>query len=116
MGLFHFVYEDCEEISKGEDATGTYIISVKRTKNYIGNHLAEENQYWEYAQYDDHAGSFSTGYPCFGSEIYAETFDSVEKAREWFHKESQYLKDNSHDWTTLAIRKRVYETKEKLII
>ena len=39
----------------------TYVISVKRTKNYIGNHLAEENQYWEYAQYDDHAGSFSTG-------------------------------------------------------
>ena len=95
---------------------GTYIISVKRTKNYIGNHLAEENQYWEYAQYDDHAGSFSTGYPRFGSEIYAETFDSVEKAREWFYEESQYLKDNSHDWTTLAIRERVYKTKEKLII
>ena len=92
----------------------TYVISVKRTKNYIGNHLAEENQYWEYAQYDDHAGSFSSGYPCFGSEIYAETFDSIEKAREWFYKESQYLKDNAHDWTTLAIRERVYETKEKL--
>ena len=53
---------------KGEDTMRTYVISVKRTKNYIGNHLAEENQYWEYAQYDDHAGSFSTGYPGFGGE------------------------------------------------
>ena len=94
----------------------TYVISVKRTKNYIGNQLAEGNQYWEYAQYDDHAGSFSTGYPCFGGETYAETFDSIEKAREWFYKESQYLKDNNHDWTTLAIRERVYKTKEKLVI
>ena len=53
MGLFLFVYDDCEEFLKGEDTMRTYVISVKRTKNYIGNHLAEENQYWEYAQYDD---------------------------------------------------------------
>ena len=52
----------------------------------------------------------------FASSLFAETFDSVEKAREWFYEESQYLKDNSHDWTTLAIRERVYKTKEKLII
>ena len=92
---------------KGEDTMKTYVMSVKRTKNYIGNQLAEGNQYWEYAQYDNYAGSFSTGYPRFGSERYAETFDSIEKAREWFYEESQYLKDNNHDWTTLAIRERV---------
>ena len=27
-----------------------------------------------------------------------------------------YLKDDAHDWTTLAIRERVYKTKEKLVI
>ena len=44
MGLFLFIYEDCEEILKGEDTMKTYVISVKRTKNYIGNQLAEDMQ------------------------------------------------------------------------
>ena len=81
---------------KGEDTMRTYVISVKRTKNYIGNQLTEGNQYWEYAQYDDHAGSFSTGYPCFGGETYAETFDSMLTIGLLWQFGNEYMKQKKN--------------------
>lgn len=37
-----------------------------------------------YAGYDNHAGSFSTGYPCWDSENYAKEFETVDDAKEWW--------------------------------
>lgn len=96
-----------------------YIISIKRIKDYNGKPLSEPE--WEYASYDRYAGSMSTGYPCFTSCIgYANKFKSADAARESL---SDWLKDfmyptkrldDSYDWSSLAIRKIVFHTIEKL--
>lgn len=79
-----------------------YVISAM-----VKRYRSEEYE-WEYFQYDDHSGSFSTGYPCFGSFCYAKTFDTVESAKERFDNDKKYLLsyyEGKIKIDTLAIRK-----------
>ena len=62
-----------------------YVISAM-----IKRYGSEEYE-WQYFQYDNHGGSFSTGYPCFGSFCYAKTFDTVEFAKKCFDDSKKYL-------------------------
>lgn len=101
--------------------TKKYVISIKRIADYSGsnNALPENEQFWEYAQYDDHAGSFSTGYPCFGCEYHAKTFVSVEDAEKWWKDNKKYMfygcsGKYAYDISTLAIRERIYRSTKKL--
>ena len=96
-----------------------YVISIKRIKDYSGNVLPDNEHFWEYAQYDDHAGSFSTGYPCFSDEYHAKTFVSVEEAEKWWNDNKKYMfygcrESSKYDITTLAIRERIYKPSKKL--
>ena len=98
-----------------------YVISIKRIKDYQGKPL--ETPEWEYAGYDRYSGSMSTGYPCFTSYIgHASTFKSVNDAKEILPK---WIKDfmypthtlnDSYDWSSLAIRKIVFHTADKIDI
>lgn len=48
-----------------------------------------------YASSDIHGGSFSTGFPCWTSNIYdVETFNTKEEAIEWYYKHSKDLLDD----------------------
>ena len=89
-----------------------YVISVKRTKNYNNEDLSPEMQYFEYAGFDTHSGSMSTGYPCFISECHAHRFDTEDEAREWWDKNkgiiSRIINMDRYDLSTLAIRKVYY--------
>lgn len=91
-----------------------YVISVKRIKNYCGEPVNE----FVYAGHDTHAGSMSTGYPIFCSWVGdADRFSSVEEAKNWWEKNSKDLlsfSGDTHDLSTLAIRKVIYKTIEKL--
>ena len=95
-----------------------YVISVRRTKDYLDRPLDKNKQYYEYAGYDDHAGSFSSGMPSWDNEFYCKIFSSVDNAKTYWLTNSQYLFDDRHDWTTLAIRERtvVYKTIEAMPI
>lgn len=84
----------------------SYIISIQRVTSYTGKKL--DNPEWEYAQYDNYAGSFSTGYPCFGSLLHAIKFNSVEEAEKWFEEEKEYLTprlNKNYNLSSLGIRK-----------
>ena len=83
----------------------SYIISIQRVTSYTGKKL--DNPEWEYAQYDNYAGSFSTGYPCFGSLLHAIKFNSVKEAEKWFEEEKTYLDFNGRNYnlSSLGIRK-----------
>lgn len=101
--------------------TKKYVISIKRTHSYgyrDNSALPENEQFWEYAQYDDHAGSFSTGYPCFGCEYHAKTFASAEAAEKWWEDNKKYMfygdSASNYDISTLAIRERIYKPSKKL--
>lgn len=87
-----------------------YIISAKYKYKF------QEEYEWGYAGYDNHAGSFSTGYPCWVSENYAKRFETIEEAKEWWDKNGQYLLRGNYEilLDTIAIRKRIYKTIEKL--
>ena len=97
-----------------------FVISIKRIKSYGTNETLPDNeQYWEYAAYDRYAGSFSTGYPCFGFEWHAESFQSVEEAEKWWNANEEYMfdgynKKSCYDISTLAIRERIYRPSKKL--
>lgn len=92
-----------------------YVISamIKRYERY------ESEEYeWQYFQYDNHSGSFSTGYPCFGSFCYAKTFDTVESAMECFDNDKKYLLsyyERKIKIDTLAIRKVKFTNVRRLI-
>jgi hypothetical protein len=92
-----------------------YVISIKRIKNYKGEPIEGE---FNYAGLDTHAGSLSTGYPIFCSWVAnAERFSSVEEAKKWWETNSKHmlgLNVSHYDMSTLAIRKIIYKTFEKL--
>lgn len=92
-----------------------YVISVKRIKDYKGEPIEGE---FNYAGHDTHAGTMSTGYPIFCSWIgNADRFSSVEEAKKWWEENSKHLVGlnvSHYDMSTLAIRKIVYKTVEKL--
>ena len=96
----------------------TYVISVKKIKDYYGKSLDENEQYWEYAR-DDTGSSLSTGYPCWCSEHGAKVFKSVKDAKKYYEYARQYLittnNQDKYDWKTLAIRKRIYRKIENLM-
>ena len=84
----------------------SYVISIQRVTSYTGKKL--DTPEWEYAQYDNYAGSFSTGYPCFSSLLHAIKFNSVEEAEKWFKEEKKYLTpilDRNYNLSSLGIRK-----------
>ena len=82
----------------------SYVISIQRVTSYTGKKL--DTPEWEYAQYDNYAGSFSTGYPCFSSLLHAIKFNSVEEAEEWLYKNKKYLGlDKNYNLSSLGIRK-----------
>lgn len=97
-----------------------YVISILRVRDYSGNKC---EPYWEYASYDTHAGSLSTGYPCFDSLTYANHYSSVEDAEDQFPKwwedfvyghSTRYKQD--YDIKSLGIRKVIFNTKKKLTV
>jgi len=99
-----------------------YVISIKRVVNYLNKPVPKEEQEWQYAQFDCHAGCMSSGYPEFGCELHAVKFESVDKAMEWWKKWGKYLSPESfnnrykYDYSTLAIRQHIsiYKTVSKL--
>jgi len=99
-----------------------YVISIKRVTDFLNRVLPEEEQYWQYAQLDCHAGSFSSGYPVFGDEFHAKKFESIDEAKEWWESHERYLSyqfaDNGdkYNYSTLAIRQHIsiYRTITKL--
>lgn len=98
-----------------------YMIGMKRVKDYKNAILTEEKQRYEYAQYDNYAGSFSTGYPVFGDELHAIKFDSIEKAKEWWEKNEIYMSPpyidyGKYDVKTLGVMENIiiYNPVEKL--
>ena len=93
-----------------------YVISIKRIKNYLGNSLSPDEQYFEYAGYDKWSGSMSTGYPVFLDEGHAHTFRTVEDAKNWWVLNNKDMLSNryNYDYNTLAIRKVLYEEVSRL--
>lgn len=90
-----------------------YVISVKKTRDCFGRPLAQEEQYWDYAQYV--RGDYPAYKMCFGGEQFAVKFDCAKEAKEWYIKAKPYLKkDKVHDWSTLAIRRMIYHKVETL--
>ena len=88
-----------------------YIISVKSTKDTMGNPCEK----WEYAGIDD--GSYGSGYPCWCfSEYSGKSFSKVEDAKKWFDLckshllEEHYINKYGLDMSTLAIRKVIYKS------
>lgn len=96
----------------------SYVISVKKIRDYYGKPLSEEKQCWEYAR-DDTGGSYCSGYPCWSCESGAKTFASVESAKKYYSFAREYLITKSnldkYDWNTFAIRKRIYTKIEELV-
>lgn len=100
-----------------------YVISIKRTRNYLGAPLKNEEQYYEYAGIDRYAGSYSTNYPMFSRyRPHAVEFESVDKALEWWDDSKEFLTQHylghDYDWSTLGIRKEcvTYSLKKKLVV
>ena len=96
----------------------TYVISILRVKDYKGDNC---EPYWEYASYDNYAGSMSSGYACFSSVLgQAEKYSSVEEAEEKFSKWWDELTSvfrnyrSKYDIESLGIRKMIFSTKKKL--
>ncbi len=87
-----------------------YIISAKYKYKF------QEEYEWGYVGHDNHSGSISTGYPCWDSENYAKKFETVEEAKKWWAKNNQYLLCENYEilLDTIAIRKKIYKTIEKL--
>ena len=87
-----------------------YIISAKHKYDF------QEEYEWKYVGLDNYAGSFSSGYPCWQSDNYAKEFETVEAAKEWWNRNSEYLlrKGNNVLLDTIAIRKKIYKTIDKL--
>ena len=89
-----------------------YVIAVKRIRDYFN----EPTEKWEYAQFDNYSGSFSTGYPVFGSECHATTFDSVELAEDWLKRFTKDIRfNNDYDLLTLNVYERTYKEVESKI-
>lgn len=95
---------------------GKYVISIKRIKNYSGENLKPEDQYYQYAGYDIHSGSMSTGYPIFLDECKALRFKTVDDAKNWWKVNSKDMLNNQncYDYNTLVIREVVYRTVDCL--
>ena len=91
-----------------------YVISVKHIRNHKGEPVDE----FVYAGSDTHSGSKSTGYPIFCSWVgNANKFSSVEEAKNWWEQNRKHLlnfSEETHDLSTLAIRKVIYKTVNKL--
>lgn len=78
-------------------------------KNYVISVMAKryksEEYEWKYFQYDDHSGSFSSGYPFFGSFCHAKTFATPEDAENEFKKVKKFILNNENMIPgTLAVR------------
>ena len=84
-----------------------YIISAMHKYDF-------ENSFsWAYACMDN--GLFGSGMPCWTkSRREAVIFESVEKAKEWFNKNHDYLNFSEIKRNTLAIRKCIYKTVKVL--
>lgn len=91
-----------------------YVISVKKVRNFNREPLPIPE--WRYAQYDDYAGSFSTGYPIFSGMEHASRYKTVDEAKEWYQKNKDFLSRyfDEYDVSTLAIREVAFNTIEKL--
>ncbi len=64
-----------------------------------------EEYEWEYFQYDDHSGSFSSGYPFFGSFYLAKIFATPEDAENEFKRIKKCILNKKDIISkTLAIR------------
>lgn len=98
----------CSQYQKGVSVM--YIISVKRIADRLGNQLSEEQQYFEYAAYDDECS------PDF-FENKVEYFSTVKSAKEWWKIFKLFFDGDfgkEYDVSTLSIRKCIYEDVEKL--
>lgn len=91
-----------------------FVISILRTKDYIGRPYTDERKIWEYACYDDHAGSLSTGYPIFDNIRFAKFFGSIDEAKKWFELNKSCISFTNYDKNTLAIRKVVFKKEISL--
>ena len=88
-----------------------FVISIKRLFDYSGNRL-EEPEY-EYFSYDRYAGSFSTGYPTWGSFYHAETFKTAEEAKKVYMENLRILTCSWSNYDRDSIR--ICEVKFKPI-
>lgn len=88
-----------------------YVIRAKRIKDILGNSLSEEEQCWDYAQNDSRCLC-----PSFTDESLAFKFSSITEAKKWYSDAKIYLKDDKHDWSTVAICELTCTVVEKLEI
>lgn len=89
-----------------------YIISIKRVMDIFGTVMDKPE--WEYACYDNFSGSMSTGYPIFSSLNRGIQFHTKEEAKEWIEKALPYIDMSRYDRSSLAIRKIVFKTVQKI--
>lgn len=88
-----------------------YVIAIKQIRDYYGN----PTEKWLFAQYDDHCGSYSSGYPIFSDEHHAITFNSVKEAQEWWNRNSKDIRLDKYDLSTLSVYERTYKKTEWLV-
>lgn len=95
-----------------------YLLAIKRLYGYSLHplKLSPDEQFYQYAQYDNHAGSFSTGYPIFGDIQYAIRFLSIEEAENWLYENQRdlHLHNRIYDFRSLCVMEEKYEEVKKL--
>lgn len=95
-----------------------YLLAIKRLYNYSYPpvRLSPDEQYYQYAQYDNYAGSFSTGYPVFGDICHAIRFPSIADAEKWLSENQRdlHLRSHEYDFSSLCILEERYEEVKKL--
>lgn len=89
------------------------VIGIKRIRDYNGESLPADKQYWEYVQCDEY-----TGYPCLGYEVDASKFHDVEYAKTWWDQNKKYFSiaylNCFYDVSTLSIKEVIVRLEEKV--
>ena len=86
-----------------------YVVSIKRIKDYKGNILEKQNQYYEYLGIEQY-----TGIPFFCGLGACKTFRTIDDAKKYYEEISKYLdieKNNRYDLSTLGVRQKIVKYK-----
>lgn len=88
-----------------------FVVAIKRIGDYMGNPYPVEKHRWSYGQFDNYAGSFSTGYPCFADINHAQRFPTIEEAERWYveHKRDIDLSPRIYDLNSLCVQEIVFK-------
>lgn len=93
-----------------------FVVAIKRIGDFYGKPYPADRQRWSYGQFDNYAGSFSTGYPCFADITHAQKFPTVEEAKRWYAecKRDLDLNPRTYDLNSLCVQEVVFNEVAKL--